>query len=73
MTSSMSEPWTDPAHSEHLIGTALTARYLLENGKHYVLDDDQVHGVDPLTGRALDNGRASHGSDAWPDGLVELG
>lgn len=44
-------PWSEPARASHLVGQALTARLLLQRGRHYVLDEGKITLLDEQTGR----------------------
>jgi preprotein translocase subunit SecA len=49
--SRFSSPWSEPARASHLVGQALTARFMLQRGRHYVLDEGKITLLDEQTGR----------------------
>ncbi len=44
-------PWSEPAQARHLVDLALTARFMLQRGRHYVVYDDKIILLDEQTGR----------------------
>ena len=57
--------WMNRRHCEDQVALALTARYLLQRGRDFVVEDGRVHIVDATTGRKA-AGRS------WSNGLHQL-
>ena len=57
--------WLNLRHCEDQVALALTARYLLQRGRDFVVEDGRVHIVDTTTGRKA-AGRS------WSNGLHQL-
>jgi preprotein translocase subunit SecA len=60
-----SPAWNNSLHREHAITTALTALYLYQSDRHYLVQDGKVQIIDEITGRVAP-GRV------WSNGLQQL-
>ncbi len=50
-TDGFRSPWASPTRVVHLVNLALTARHLLEHGRHFVIENEQLILLDEQTGR----------------------
>lgn len=57
--------WTGPRRREQLVRKALTALYMFERDKHYLVRDDKVVIIDEYTGRLMPD-------RSWEQGLHQL-
>jgi preprotein translocase subunit SecA len=60
-----SPAWHNSLHREHAITTALTALYMYQPDRHYLVQDGKVQIIDEITGRVA-QGRV------WSNGLQQL-
>ena len=63
--SSLSGYWQGRKRREHLINQALTANYLFEKNKHYLVQEGKIQIVDENTGRVM-------ADRSWEQGLHQL-
>lgn len=64
--------WINRRHRDEWLEMALCARHFHQRGSHYVIRDEQVCLVDPITGRVAEGrlwGRGLHGLIALKEGL----
>ena len=61
----LSGVWTGPRRREQLVRKALTALYMFERDKHYLVRDDKVVIIDEFTGRLMPD-------RSWEQGLHQL-
>lgn len=54
-------PWSAPARIAHLVNLALTARWLLQHGRHFVIENGRLILLDEQTGRRATGRHLSEG------------
>ena len=61
LAESLGESWSSRRRREIMVIQALKARYLFHKDKHYLVRDEKVQIIDPLTGRVMPDRSWEHG------------